>query len=111
MNEVLCAAGILIFVACVAAFLVVTGRAYASQFTFEHKKVGGLTMEIKTRIDALTEAGAKAALYYLVNFVGATEICKTCPLHQECFHDIEATSCKERFLNWAIVDFEREARK
>lgn len=68
-------------------------------------------MDIKARIDALTEAEAKAALYYLVNFVGATAICKTCPLHQECFHDIEATSCKERFLNWAIVDFEQEARE
>lgn len=68
-------------------------------------------MDIKQRIDALTEAEAKAALYYLVNFVGATAICKTCPLHQECFHDIEAPSCKERFLNFAIVDFEREAQK
>ena len=68
--------------------------------------------ELKERIDGLSEAEAKAALYYLANFVGATAICKTCPLHQECFRDIEATSsCKERFLNWAIVDFEREARK
>lgn len=65
-------------------------------------------MDIKTRIDALSETEAKVALYYLANFVGATAICKTCPLHQECFHDIESMSCKERFLNWAIVDFERE---
>ena len=68
-------------------------------------------MDIKAKIDTLTEAEAKAALYYLVNFVGATAICKTCPLHQECFHDIDATSCKERFLNWAIIDFERGVQK
>jgi len=63
-------------------------------------------MDIKQRIDNLTEAEAKVALYYLVNFVGATAICKTCPLHQDCFDSMTAKSCKDMFLDWCIVDFE-----
>lgn len=67
-------------------------------------------MAIKERIDALTEAEAKVALYYLVNLVGATAMCKTCPLRQECIFDLDEKSCKERFLAWVTVGF-GEARK
>lgn len=54
-------------------------------------------MDIKERIDGLSEAEA-VLLYY---FVGASAICKSCPLQQDCFCGIEVTSCKERFLKWA----------
>jgi len=69
-------------------------------------------MDIKQRIDGLTEAEAKAALYYLVNLVGATSMGETCPLRQECFFnlDVDAKSRKERFWDWVTVNF-REARK
>lgn len=67
-------------------------------------------MDIKTRIDGLTEVEAKVGLYYLVNLVGATAMCKTCPLRQECIFDLDAKSCKERFLDWVTVGFWEAAK-
>jgi len=56
-------------------------------------------MDIKQRIDALTEAEAKAALTDLLNLVGTTTMCNKCILCNSC--DEEKT-CKEMFLDWAL---------
>lgn len=58
-------------------------------------------MDIKARIDGLTEADAKAALVKLISLVGATARCKTCIFSRECYL-LEEVNCKKKFLDWIL---------
>jgi len=70
--------------------------------------MGGLRMAIKTRIDGLTEAEAKAALERMINYAGALTSCNRCFLPPDCY----GGKCKEAFLKWAIgAEALKEARK
>lgn len=55
-------------------------------------------MDIKKRIDALSEADAKAALERMINYAGALTSCNRCFLPPDCY----GGKCKEAFLKWAI---------
>lgn len=55
-------------------------------------------MDIKERIDNLTEAEAKAALERMINYAGALTSCNRCILPPDCY----GGKCKEAFLKWAI---------
>ena len=46
--------------------------------------------------------GHKAALYSLVNLVGATTMCNRCILSSYCYSSDEEIKCKDKFLAWAI---------
>ena len=64
-------------------------------------------MNIQHKIDGLTEAKAKYALSHLVNYIGATSICKRCVFRYDC-HVADAKTpldedpCKGRILSWAL---------
>ena len=63
-------------------------------------------MDIKKRIDDLTEKQAKTALYSLVNLVGATTMCNRCILSAYCYKSDKEIKCKDKFLAWSIGEVE-----
>lgn len=58
-------------------------------------------MDIKERIDALSEAEAKDALAELISLVGTTARCRTCIFARECYL-LEEVDCKKKFLDWIL---------
>ena len=80
---------------------------------------GGLTMGIQERIDALTEAEAKAALEFFVKYTASFSWCEHCPFEISCplqqgiandelaDNEDEVEECGLQFLTGAL----KEARK
>lgn len=64
-------------------------------------------MDIKTRIDALTEAEAKAALLLILEYVARETSCDDCMLMYDDICYRETSYCLDNFLDWAI----KEVRK
>lgn len=67
-------------------------------------------MDIKTRIDALTEAEAKAALYLVIKAFAYDMPCWCCDVYQDCpSRSVKRTTddCMKSVLNEAL----KEARK
>jgi len=60
-------------------------------------------MDIKARIDALTEQDAKAALEMLIHYAGGTAKCNSCIVSSMCKEaHCEDTTCKNLFLDWVL---------
>ena len=69
-------------------------------------------MDIKKRIDGLSEAEAKAALQFCVEYFAAVSWCYQCPFEISCPEGIvdnkqEVEECERRFLAGVI----KEVRK
>ena len=61
-------------------------------------------MDIKERIDALTEAEAKAALLLILEYAARETSCDDCMLMYDDICDCETSYCPNNFLEWALKD-------
>lgn len=60
-------------------------------------------MDIKMRIDSLTEQEAKAALYWAIQMVAVYDFCFLCDMDEKCKKD-DSVDCAMEFLRQALKE-------
>ena len=65
-------------------------------------------MDIKERIDALTEAEAKAVLKWFIGFSTVFVDCDECPFEDSCQNGETVKECERRFFEGVLNEVQNE---